>query len=84
MKIKILFPNEKGKIELSKEELEALLEESYHEGFEEGKNSKTVYYPYINCTDNITYKSNHDNFWNNPSSVMAHMSSLEGAKCSHE
>ena len=84
MKIKILFPNEKGKIELSKEELEVLLEESYQEGFEEGKNSKPVYYPYINTTGNITYKGSHDDFWNSPSSVTAHMSSLEGAKCSHE
>jgi hypothetical protein len=56
MKIRVLFPNEKGKIELSKEELEALLEESYQEGFEEGKNSKPVYYPYIYSTDNIIYK----------------------------
>ncbi len=71
MKIKVLFPNEKGKIELSKEELEALLEECYRDGLEEGKKlNNTPYFPYISCTNNgTTYKNSHADYWNNPSSV---------------
>lgn len=77
MKIKVLFPNEKGKIELSKEELETLLEECYRDGLEEGKKLTNIsYVPYVNCSTNgITYKSP-DDFWSN-SSVKAHMSNLE-------
>lgn len=37
MKYKILMPNEDGKFEFTKEELESLLEETYNEGLEEGK-----------------------------------------------
>lgn len=33
MRIKIFTPNENGKIELTKEELEALLNESYRQGW---------------------------------------------------
>lgn len=33
MKIKIMYPNSRGKIELTKEELEKLLNESYSEGY---------------------------------------------------
>ena len=36
MKIKIMYPNNKGKIELTKEELEKLLNESYSEGYSDG------------------------------------------------
>ena len=36
MKIKIMCPNDKGKIELTKEELEKLLNESYSEGYSDG------------------------------------------------
>lgn len=43
MKIKILFPNEKGKIELTKIELEALLEECYQDGIAEGKKLSSFY-----------------------------------------
>lgn len=48
MKIKILFPNEKGKIELTKVELEALLEECYQDGLTEGKKLQTICYPSYN------------------------------------
>ena len=39
MKIKIMYPNNKGKIELTKEELEKLLNESYSEGYSDGYKS---------------------------------------------
>lgn len=40
MRIKIFTPNEKGKIELTKEELENILNESYRQGW----NDKPYYY----------------------------------------
>jgi hypothetical protein len=51
MKIKIMYPNDKGKIELTKEELEKLLNESYSEGYSDGCSRyytiSTPSYPYI-------------------------------------
>ena len=41
MKIKILYPNENGKLEFSKAELEKLLTEAYNEGFADGKKVST-------------------------------------------
>lgn len=38
MKIKIMYPNSRGKIELTKAELEKLLNESYSEGYCDGIN----------------------------------------------
>lgn len=55
MKIKILFPNEKGKIELTKIELEALLEECYQDGIAEGKKLGSVY-----CQGFNTYQGLND------------------------
>lgn len=60
MKIKIMYPNNKGKIELTKEELEKLLNKSYSEGYSDGcKSYRSISipsYPYItydvNCTSN--------------------------------
>ena len=49
MKIKILYPNENGKLEFSKTELEKLLTEAYNEGFADGR--KTVTYT------NLSYPS---------------------------
>ena len=65
MKIKIMYPNNKGKIELTKEELEKLLNESYSEGYSDGCKSYSSIsipsYPYItygvNCTSNDSYAS---------------------------
>lgn len=53
MKIKILIPNNQGKLEFDKEELEKLLEESYNEGFEEGRkfNNNLTHIPYYYCGD---------------------------------
>lgn len=51
MKIKIMYPNDKGRIELTKEELEKLLNESYSEGYSDGCSRyysiSTPSYPYI-------------------------------------
>ena len=50
MKIKIMYPNEKGKIELTKEELEKLLNESYSEGYSDGRYYHNGYICYGNTT----------------------------------
>lgn len=57
--IKLFTPNENGKIELTKEELENLLNEAYEEGASEA-NLKTVNYgtgtyPLINPCDDKNY-----------------------------
>lgn len=57
MRIKIIYPNSKGKIELTKEELEKLLNESYSEGYSDGCNRYSSIsipsYPYITyCNSN--------------------------------
>ena len=56
MKIKVFYPNEKGNIEITKEKLESILNETYNEGYRDGKNSNGYYYynttPYISCKDN--------------------------------
>jgi hypothetical protein len=67
MKIKILFPNEKGKIELTKIELEALLEECYQDGLTEGKKLQTINYPHYNgyiTTSDSTGTNNKITYYN--------------------
>lgn len=58
MKIKIMYPNDKGKIELTKEELEKLLNESYSEGYSDGCSRyctiSTPSYPYITYCNGST------------------------------
>ena len=55
MRIKIFTPNENGKIELTKEELENLLNESYRQGW----NDKPYYRDYYYSTyPNITLTGN--------------------------
>lgn len=44
--IKILKSDKNGKIELTEEELEDLLKESYDEGYRDGYNVNKVAYPY--------------------------------------
>ena len=58
MKIKILTPNELGKFEFTKEELERLLKEAYDDGYYDGMNHRslttttTPYWPSITyCND---------------------------------
>lgn len=60
MKIKILYPNEQGKLEFSKVELEKLLTEAYNEGYADGQ-KVTIYtgsYPYSN-NPSWTYNNDH-------------------------
>jgi hypothetical protein len=57
MKIKIMYPNNKGKIELTKEELEKLLNESYSEGYSDGC-YKSYYSISTPSYPRITYDSN--------------------------
>lgn len=38
MKIKVFYPNENGKIEFTKQELEKLLDEAYKEGYSDSDN----------------------------------------------
>ncbi len=51
--IVVLTTNEHGKIELTPEELESLLQKSYQEGYE--KQSRTVNIPYQNPHQLINY-----------------------------
>ena len=52
MRIKIFVPNKYGRIELTKEELEKLLNESYQQGWND-KSEHPYYqyypYPYVTC-----------------------------------
>ena len=55
MRIKIFTPNENGKIELTKEELENLLNESYRQGWNDKPYYRDYYYstsPSITLTGN--------------------------------
>jgi hypothetical protein len=62
MKYKILTPNENGKFEFTKEELEKFMEELYDEGYNEGKKHTitTPFYPdpithpYVTWSDKTT------------------------------
>lgn len=63
MKIKILTPNELGKFEFTKEELERLLKEAYDDGYYDGRSyisstpsQTTPYWPsitYCNGADSV-------------------------------
>ncbi len=54
--IKVFTLNKKGKIELTKDELEQLLNKSYWEGYSEGYTKKTIW----------TYTSPSNLIFNNP------------------
>lgn len=58
MKIRVFTPNEKGKIELTRAELEKLLNEVYAEGQNDCNCSHFTwpnpYTPYISCNDSTT------------------------------
>lgn len=68
MKIKVFYPNQQGKLEFTKKELEELLNEAYHEGYQDGDRKHWYSYPYygsvtalsntIDCVDGI--KTNTD------------------------
>ena len=67
MKIKVFYPNQQGKLEFTKKEL---LNEAYHEGYQDGDRKHWYSYPYygsvtalsssntIDCVDSI--KANTD------------------------
>lgn len=59
MKIKVLFPNERGKIEFTKEELETLLEECYQDGITEGKKLGSINYPNVYYSTVTDYPPNY-------------------------
>ena len=46
MKIKVFYPNQQGKLEFTKKELEELLNEAYHEGYQDGDRKHWYSYPY--------------------------------------
>ena len=46
MKIKVFYPNQQGKLEFTKKELEELLNEAYHEGYQDGDCKHWYSYPY--------------------------------------
>ena len=46
MKIKVFYPNQQGKLEFTKKELEELLNEAYHEGYQDGDRKHWYNYPY--------------------------------------
>ena len=60
MKIKVFTPNEKGKIEFTREELEKLLNDTYAEGQRNCNCGSNITWtspyiaPYINCSDSTT------------------------------
>ena len=52
MKIKIMCPNNRGNIELKKEDLEQLLNEAYAEGYSDGSRSHSYPYTLYGYQDN--------------------------------
>lgn len=48
MKIKVFYPNQQGKLEFTKKELEELLNEAYHEGYQDGDRKHWYGYTYCN------------------------------------
>ena len=70
MKIKMFYPNNEGKIEFTKEELEKLINEVYNEGKADGRNETyqpivapimppppVIYPPYTFTSSTSTYKT---------------------------
>ena len=59
MKIKIMYPNQYGRLEFSKEELEQILKEAYEEGVADGMNARSsssifISSPYIYTSPTVT------------------------------
>lgn len=54
MRIKIITPNQYGRIEFSKEELEKILSEAYNEGYSDGKNCQFNRGVYVDNLINYT------------------------------
>jgi len=45
-RIVVIEKNEAGKVELTKEELQKMLDDAYNQGYADGNRSTTVTYPY--------------------------------------
>lgn len=60
-RVVIVEKNKDGKIELSKDELEKMLNDAYDQGYSDGKGRYDTItypkYPYITCTSSTTDKS---------------------------
>lgn len=54
MRIKIITPNQYGRIEFSKEELEKILGEAYNEGYTDGRNYQASRGVYVDNLINYT------------------------------
>ena len=60
MKIKVFYPNQQGKLEFTKKELEELLNEAYHEGYQDGDRKHWFSYPYYNYNSVTSLSSSPD------------------------
>ena len=72
MKIKILTPNELGKFEFTKEELERLLKEAYDDGYCDGRS-------YVSSTPSLTTP-----YWPSISDCNSRDSALSSTKIASE
>lgn len=71
MKVKIFYPNVNGNIELTKKQLEELLEEAYNEGYKDG-NYRPYYWTTTTSNPSITIdgsSSKKNNWWDNNTTV---------------
>lgn len=58
MKIKVFYPNQQGKLEFPKKELEELLNEAYHEGYQDGDRKHWYSYPYYGSVTSLNTSAN--------------------------
>lgn len=58
MKIKVFYPNQQGKLEFTKKELEELLNEAYHEGYQDGDRKHWYSYPYYGSSVTASLNGN--------------------------
>ena len=69
MKIKVFYPNQQGKLEFTKKELEELLNEAYHEGYQDGDRKHWYSYPYYGSVTAL-----------NSSNTLDSVASVDGTK----
>lgn len=58
MKIKVFYPNQQGKLEFTKKELEELLNEAYHEGYQDGDRKHWYGYTYGHSASSLSPNPN--------------------------
>lgn len=88
--IKIFYPNQNGKIELTKEELESLLDtirkEAYDEGYADGSKNTIIYNPsspnVIPCTP--TFINKEAPLWNPYEITCSNLTITKEEKIKHE